>query len=267
MSHLDDLRTDLDEEQRVLDRLVAPLEAAQWHVATPSPGWDVADQIGHLAYFDNAARTAILTPERFRESVTELFQGAVAAGLDAFTLGWYRSLAPDELLGAWRRIRDGLAEAAAVLDEGARVEWYGPSMGAASFLSARLMETWAHGTDVADALGVALPATRRLRHITRLGFMTRAWSYAVRNETPPAGSVRLELTGPDGDPWVWGPEGANDTVSGPAEDFCLVVTQRRHVEDTSLRSGPLARHWLDRAQAFAGGPSEGPRPRSTDEPH
>ena len=31
--------------------------------------------------------------------------------------------------------------------------WYGPSMSARSFVTARLMETWAHGMDVADALG------------------------------------------------------------------------------------------------------------------
>ncbi len=135
-------------------------------------------------------------------------------------------------------------------------------MSPSSFLAARLMETWAHGTDVASALGVSLPSTDRLRHVVRLGYKTRGWSYLVRGEAPRDGEVRLELSSPSGDHWVFGPEGAADTVEGPAEEFCLVVTQRRHVDDTSLKTGELGYHWLVRAQAFAGAPSDGPRPRS-----
>jgi uncharacterized protein (TIGR03084 family) len=262
MSELDDVRTDLVAEQESLDALVAPITDPQWHLATPSPGWDVADQIGHLTFFDGTAAVAITDPEAFRTSVDELFRGVAATGLDEFTLGDARAMTPRELLDAWRSNRGALATAARSLRDDDRVEWYGPSMGAKSFLTARLMETWAHGTDVADALGTKLPATDRLRHFTQLGFITRKWSYTVRGEQPPDGTVRLEVTSPTGELWTWGVEGAEDTVRGPAEDFCLVVTQRRHLEDTSLVAGELGRHWLLRAQAFAGGPSEGPRPRS-----
>jgi uncharacterized protein (TIGR03084 family) len=136
-------------------------------------------------------------------------------------------------------------------------------MGAVSFLTARLMETWAHGTDVAEALGVTRQPTDRLRHIAQLGFMTRKWSYNVRGEELPAGTVRLDLTSPSNEQWSWGVPDADDCVSGSAEEFCLVVTQRRHVDDTSLTTGELGRDWLLKAQAFAGGPSEGPQVRSS----
>jgi uncharacterized protein (TIGR03084 family) len=125
------------------------------------------------------------------------------------------------------------------------------------------METWAHGTDIVEALGTDRPATDRLRHIVRLGYMTRNWSYVVRGEEPPAGDVRLDLAGPAGVHWTWGDDGAVDIVRGPAEEFCLVVTQRRHLGDTSLATGDVGRHWLLRAQAFAGGPSNGPQARSS----
>jgi len=85
---------------------------------------------------------------------------------------------------------------------------------------------------VAEAVGASREATDRLRHIAQLGFITRGWSYAVRGETAPPGDVRLELTGPSGDVWAWGPADAPDSATGPAEDFCLVVTQRRHLDDT-----------------------------------
>jgi uncharacterized protein (TIGR03084 family) len=127
-------------------------------------------------------------------------------------------------------------------------------MGALSFATARLMETWAHGQDVADALGVARPGTPRLRHIAHLGVRTRPFSYTVRGRPVPGADVRVELTPPDGGvPWAWGNPSLTDRVTGPALDFCLVVTQRRHVEDTALAvEGDGAREWLAIAQAFAG---------------
>lgn len=261
MSNLNEVRADLIDEQASLDELVADITSDQWRLATPSPGWNVTDQIGHLAFFDAAAVTAIVDPEAFRVGLNELFEGAAAVGIDEYALGTFRQLPPDERLATWRQGRSQLDQAATTLRDDTRVIWYGPSMGAKSFLTARLMEVWAHGTDVADALGVRLRATDRLRHVAQLGFITRKWSYAVRGEEPPAGEVRLELLSPSGQRWTWGPQDADDAIIGSAEEFCLVVTQRRHVDDTSLKTGALGRHWLLRAQAFAGGPTIGPERR------
>jgi uncharacterized protein (TIGR03084 family) len=261
-TQLDALREDLNEEQRALDDVVARLSNDQWHLATSSPGWSVADQIGHLAFFDAAAANAIHHPEGFDVDTKKLYAGALSQGFDEYTLGAFRTMSSREQLNAWRCNREALDDAARSLRDGDRVVWYGPSMGAASFLTARLMETWAHGTDVVEALGVARVASERLRHIAQLGYMTRRWSYVVRGEEPPDGDVRLELTSPSGETWTWGDENADDAVRGSAEDFCLVVTQRRHLDDTSLETSELGRHWLLRAQAFAGSASHGPQRRS-----
>ena len=263
------LARDLEEEQQALDDVVAALPDEVWGRPTPSPGWTVADQIGHLTYFDGTATMAIEDPEGFVAGRDALVQQMMAGGdaAEAHMLGPFRAMTPPELLAAWRDNRRRLAAATAGLAEDARVEWYGPSMSAKSFLTARLMETWAHGQDVVDAAldaGVAVtrPPTDRLRHIAQLGVITRGWSYAVRGLEAPAGDVRVELDAPSGAVWTWGPEEAADTVRGPAQDFCLVVTQRRHRDDTALVvAGPLAEDWLAHAQAFAGGATEGPPAR------
>ena len=266
MNELDEVRADLVAEQDALDALVAPLSDESWQTPTPSPGWNVADQIGHLTYFDGSAVYAILDPERFQAEMSDLIEGALAEGVDTFTLGAFRTLSPQQQLAAWRYNRSALIAAARTLESDTRVAWYGPSMRARSFLTARLMEAWAHGTDVADALGIERPATNRLRHVAQLGFITRKWSYTVRGQEPPDETVRLELTGPRGDVWTWGDNGAADTIQGPANDFCLVATQRRHVDDTSLETGDLGREWMLCAQAFAGAATTGPEPRSTNGP-
>ncbi len=260
-AELDALARDLSDEQTSLDGLVASIDESAWHRDTPAVGWTVLDQIAHLAYFDDAATVAILDPDAFRASLEAVADVAIAGELDEYTLGPWRAMDPTTVLSRWRANRAGLAVAATTLDPATRVPWYGPSMSAASFLTARLMETWAHGTDVADALGARLVASDRLVHVARLGVITRAWSYAVRGEPMPEGRVRVALTSPSGNRWVWGDEDAEDVVSGPAEDFCLVVTQRRHLDDTALVTGELARHWLIRAQAFAGGATLGPKPK------
>ncbi len=257
------IREDLREEQRSLEMMIEDLSDKQWQIPTASPGWVVADQVAHLAYFDASAAVAILEPERFQAGLTELYEGVVAHGIDEFTLGPLRALAHDDLLEVWRQNRGDLLDAAASLTADDRVAWYGPAMGAVSFLTSRLMETWAHGVDVAEALGVSRESSDRLSHVAQLGFMTRSWSYQVRGEDVPAGEVRLELVSPGGNLWTWGDDDAPDVVRGRAEEFCLVVTQRRHLDDTSLVTGELGRHWLIRAQAFAGGPSNGPQARST----
>jgi uncharacterized protein (TIGR03084 family) len=222
----------------------------------------VADQIGHLTYFDRSAVIAILDAPQFQEDLAALIDAGTSDSLDNVTLRSYRALTSSDLLEAWREGRRSLQEASLTLRDDARIPWYGPSMSAKSFLTARLMETWAHGTDVVDALGATRPATDRLRHVAQLGYLTRAWSYRVRGDEVPEGEIRVELLSPSSQLWSWGPEDALERVTGSAEEFCLVVTQRRHVDDTSLQYGDLGRDWLLRAQAFAGGPSTGPLPRS-----
>jgi uncharacterized protein (TIGR03084 family) len=256
-----DIATDLRDEQEALDAVVAPLTDEQWAAPTPSPRWNVADQIAHLTYFDGAAVTAITDPDAFMANTKELLGAGDGLSVDDITLN--RGEAPSSLLARWREGRARLAEAAATLTDDQRVVWYGPSMSAKSFLTARLMECWAHGQDVVDAVGGHRAATDRLRHVAQIGFITRGWSYVNRGMEAPDVAVRVELTAPSGtDVWRFGPDDAPESVTGPALDFCLVTTQRRHLDDTALVvTGDAARDWMEKAQAFAGPATDGPAAR------
>jgi uncharacterized protein (TIGR03084 family) len=260
---ISEITADLEAEQAALDDIVSNITRTEWRLATPSAGWTIAHQIAHLAYYDQAAAVAMTAQERFFEMVNQLVAAIADGGLpagDSFALDGYLAMEPRDLITEWRSARTRLATAAAELSEDLRVPWYGPAMRARSFLTARLMETWAHGQDVVDALGIDRPGTSRLRHIVHLGFRTRGWSYANRGLAAPGEPVSVALTSPAGDIWQHGPADATETVTGPARDFCLVVTQRRHLDDTTLTATDKAREWLLIAQAFAGPATDGPAP-------
>lgn len=257
------LRDDLLAEQEALDAIVAPLTHEQWNTPTASDRWNVRDQIAHLAFFDQTAAWAITDEDRFRTSLDELSAvfapDAPADTMDQLTLGPFRSMTPGELLDAWRTNRRTLADAAATLADDTRVIWYGPSMGAKSFLTARLMECWAHGQHVVDAVGAKREPTDRLRHIAQLGVITRKWTYLNRQLDVPDSEIRVDLRSPSGETWTFGPDSADQSVIGTAEDFCLVVTQCRHVSTTGLVViGEDAFDWMTKAQAFAGAATDGP---------
>ncbi len=253
---MDAICDDLAAEHGALDRLVRDLPDEAWDRATPAEGWMVRDQISHLWFFDGTARLAVVDPDAFRQTSEELLRD-VRTGIDP-SIEPGRAIAPGELLAAWRAGRGALLDALRPLDPKARVPWYGPAMGARSFATARLMETWAHGQDVADALGVSREATVRLRHVAHIGVLARPFAYATRGLVAPAVDVRVELDAPTGDQWTWGSEDAADVVAGDALDFCLVVTQRRHPVDTGLAiRGACAEEWMGIAQAFAGPPGPG----------
>ncbi|MEU7828826.1 TIGR03084 family metal-binding protein [Nonomuraea sp. NPDC049129] len=246
-----ELLSDLRAETASLDGLLRPLEAGDWELGTPAEGWAVRDQVSHLAWFDEAARTAVTDPDVFRAAAAHFTSTDDLAAE-------FRGLAPDELLEWFRTARARSIKAFTGLSARDRLPWYGPDMSAASFVTARLMETWAHGQDVADALGVTREPTPRLRHVAMIGFRAMPYGFAVRNLPLPARPVRVELTMPDGTPWAAGPEEAADTVRGPMLDFCLLVTQRVHRDDTDLEiTGETARAWMEIAQAFAGPPGKG----------
>ncbi|MEU6599225.1 TIGR03084 family metal-binding protein [Streptomyces flaveolus] len=249
---IDDLRAESGE----LDLLVAELSPEQWALPTPAPGWTVAHQIAHLAWTDRSALLAVTDADAFQA----LVEKALAAPGSFVDEGAEEGavLPPAELLAAWRDGRTALDRALRGAPAGARFPWYGPPMSAASMATARLMETWAHGLDIADALGVVRPPTDRLRHVARLGVRTRDFAFGVHGLTPPAEEFRVELTAPSGQVWAYGDERAAQRVTGPALDFCLLVTQRAHRGDLALTAaGPDADRWLDIAQAFAGPPGTG----------
>lgn len=253
------LLDDLVAESEDLDARVARLDDAGWSTPTPAAGWDVRDTVNHLAYFDADALLAVTDPAAFAGLVERVAAGATDYVEQRTVEG--RAFAPADVLARWRAGRSALVEALRGIDPGIRVPWFGPPMSPASFTTARLMETWAHGQDVVDALGQERPGTSRLRSVAEIGYRARPFSYAVRGLPVPEAPVRLELTGPSGERWTWGPDDAEDVISGPASDFCLLVTQRRHRDDLELVvRGAVADEWAGIAQAFAGPPGAGREP-------
>jgi uncharacterized protein (TIGR03084 family) len=253
------LAADLAAETDDLLAVLAPLAPPQWELPTPAAGWAVRDQVSHLAYFDETAVLSATDPDRFtREAEAMMRLG------DDFTESVardHRGDDPADLLAWFGQARAEYLRVFAGLDPSRRLPWYGPPMSAASSVTARLMETWAHGQDIVDALGITRQPTARLRHVAHLGVVTREFAFRLRGLPVPAGPVRVELAAPDGTVWAWGPPGAPDLVEADALDFCLLVTQRRHRGDVRVTAhGAGAAAWLTIAQAFAGPPGPGRAP-------
>jgi uncharacterized protein (TIGR03084 family) len=258
MPDLNAIRLDLEAEQNSLDEMISGLSEQQWDTPTPAEGWTILDQISHLAFFDEQARLAITEPDAFGETLKEIVNDVGGYMARSTTKG--RELGATGVLTWWRTERAGAGAAFEGLVPGMRIPWYGPPMSPASFMSARIMETWAHGQDCADALDIDRPSTPRLKNVAHVGVLARSYAYQANNKTAPAEPVKVELTGPHGEKWVWNELG-KDSVRGDAYDFCLVVTRRRHPQDTNLvMEGDLANEWMSLAQAYAGPPGEGRSP-------
>jgi uncharacterized protein (TIGR03084 family) len=218
--------------------MLAPLAPQDWDRPTPADGWAVRDQISHLAYFDDVAMLAAQSAQEFRALRAVLL--AEGGDVPDRLVRQYRDMDPVALLDWFRSSRARLLKDFAALPPKARISWFGPDMSILSAVTARLMETWAHGHDVADALGLEYPESARLRHIADLGVKTLGFSFTNRGLKVPDVPVRVRLIAPD---------------------FCLVVTQRRHKDDSALLTeGPVAEEWMSIAQAYAGKPGPGRMP-------
>ena len=265
---VESLLDDLDAERAAVMSLVREIPRASWTLPTRAEPWTVRDQIAHLGWFDGAFARAISSPAEFeaeRDAITDL-DGYVDA-----TLREVPEVGP-AALASWQDAAQAFDRAARACAPGVRLPWYGPSMSLRSAITSRIMETWAHGTDVADALGARLAPSDRLRHVADIAVRARAQGYRVRALEVPEVPVRVELTGPSGAVWRWGGPQVSDTgrqddpyhspgdaITGDAEEFCLVLVRRVHVDDTSLEVvGDAAREWMTIGQAFAGTPGKDP---------
>jgi uncharacterized protein (TIGR03084 family) len=259
MSLLDELLADLRAECAALDLIARRLAPDDWAARTPADGWDIRDQIWHLAWYDGAAYRATAEPQAYAAEQATVFTDVDAYASDVVRKG--RELAPDAVLAQWREQAGLFQRAALAAGPRTRVAWHDTQMSVASMVTARIQETWAHGQDVRDALGLPPEVTDRLRHVAHLGCGALPYAFLARGEQPPAAPVRVELGLPSGAAFQSGPQDAADRVTGRALDFCLVITQRRHLSDVDLDvTGPVAARWLPIAQSFAGPPGSGRAP-------
>lgn len=244
-------------ETEALANLLAPLSDAEFSQATQFKGWTVDDVLRHLHFWNRAAGLQ-LTDE------VELVRllGAIAGegGMRAVERDVVR-VSGQALRAEWLATAADVAKLFAGADPKARLKWAGPDMSARSSITARLMETWAHGQEVYDHLGVARADHDRIRNIAHLGVSTFGWTYAVRKLPTPGTMPHVRLTAPSGAIWIWGEPSESELVAGSATEFCQVVTQVRNVADTSLDvRGPVATEWMGMAQCFAGRAEPPPAP-------
>jgi uncharacterized protein (TIGR03084 family) len=251
---------DLEAEAAALDELVSGLVEADWDTPTPAPGWTVRHQVAHLAFIFRIAGLSAAQPEVFgalaKQTEAVGFDAAVNAALDD-----YLGDPAEVLLTRWRAERDAGLKALAAVPAGQLVPWLVNPLPPAVLACAGMMEVFAHGQDVHDALGVPPVRTDRLGRLVEFAVRVRDFGYEARGLTPPGAEFRFEITAPSGAVWTFGPDDATERVTGSAEDFCLLVTRRRHRDDLDVRAeGELAGQWLDIAQAYRGPAGEGRRP-------
>jgi uncharacterized protein (TIGR03084 family) len=251
--------SDLAIEGDWLEDLLAGRPDADWRRATPAAGWDVATSVGHLAWTDEVAVLAATDKQRWDEAVL----AAVAdpegfVDTEAHAAG---AAAPGAVLARWHSSRSRLREL--LMEHEGKLPWFGPPMSPTSMATARYMETWAHGLDIAEALDVVVEPHDRVRHVVHLGVRTRGFSFVNNGLPAPESEVRVELRSPGGAVWEYGPAEAEQRVTGAAWDFARLVTQRGHHDDLELAAvGEDAERWLGIAQAFAGPSGPGRPPRS-----
>jgi uncharacterized protein (TIGR03084 family) len=237
-------------EQITLQSTLRDLADDDWFRPTPARRWDVRDQIAHLADIDEIAiDTCVGGPRPLND-----FAARFASPDDTTLWGVLRGrrLPGPAVLAWWEdssaRERDVLAS----IDPAVRVPW-GIGMRAPSLITARLMETWAHGLDVREALDIPVVDTDRLRHVAWLGYRALPYAFSYAGRERPPGELRVELTSPTGDEtWEYGPPGAPNRITGPAGELCRVFAQRitRDEARRLLAEGEGAVAALEVARAF-----------------
>jgi uncharacterized protein (TIGR03084 family) len=241
---------DYEAEQTELYDVLKQLREDDWSKPTPAAGWDVRDQVSHLAHTEEVAYdTATGGPRSLGNETAKYSTGEqfTEAGCEQG-----RAMKPADVLDWWWTAAGRLRVALRGLADDFRVPW-GLGMKRQSFVTARLMEHWAHGLDIRAAAGIEAVDTARLRHVAWICYNALPYAFGVANVTAPDGhTLRVDLTGPNGEAWSYGPADATDVITGPAGIWCRRATQRIPPREASALTaqGPLAELAIQHARAF-----------------
>ena len=249
-------------EVNTLFELILSIDDKDLFIETPFKYWTINDVIGHLFVFDTAALLTIEGDTAF-DTFFSPMENALKNGMSFLEAQqtYLIDLEGRELVNRWYSNSHDVSNAYNKIDPKQRLKWAGPSMSARSSITARHMETWAHGHSVFDALQKIRTETDRVRSICHLGVATFAWTFINRNLPVPETPPKIELISPSGKQWIWNPESANGIVQGNAFEFAQIVTQVRNVNDTNLNiTGDAANQWMNLAQCFAGPAVNPPQP-------
>ena len=253
---------DFRDESEALYTLLRDLSDDDLATPTAFKGWTINQVLRHLHVWNQGADLSLTQPKAFKQFMASLSARMAEGGqLPDFEAEHLEGLSGRRLLAAWHDYLTAMTDRFAAADPSMRVKWAGPDMSVRSSITARLMETWAHGQEVYDVLGQVRENTDRIRNIVVLGVNTYGWTFAVRDEQAPQPVPHLVLTAPSGEEWQYNEVRTDERIEGTAEAFCQVVTQVRNIADTNLKvTGPNAQRWMANAQCFAGAASEPPPP-------
>lgn len=248
MTAMDQALAELAAEQADLEKLLRGIHPEEWLTPTPAHGWDVRDQVSHLADSEELAYDTATGGPRQLNSEALAYPSPEAFTESGCAKG--REMEPGAVLEWWIRVAAKTREGLASIDPKTRVPW-GLGMSARTLATARLMETWAHGLDIREALGERPNETPRLRSIAWLIVQALPYAFRFSKQEQPPGTLRVELDF-KGERWEFGPEDGDNRITGNALEFCRVGVQRLTLADaTSLKAdGPLAEAALKVARAF-----------------
>ncbi|MEX0303857.1 MAG: TIGR03084 family metal-binding protein [Leisingera sp.] len=251
---------DFRAESRALAAILEDLPEAEFHRTTQFKGWTIDHVLGHLHLFNAAAEAALQGDAEFAAFIAPVLRDMQAGKtILECQFPWLDGLSGRALFAAWKLGAESCADAFARADPKARLKWVGPDMSALSSVTARQMETWAHGQEVFDLLGLERREQDRIRNIAHLGVATYGWSFQNRGLAVPEPAPFVQLTGPSGAVWEWNTPQEGNFVKGLASEFAQVAAQVRSIDDTGLQvAGSSAQSWMRIAQCFAGPPEDPP---------
>jgi uncharacterized protein (TIGR03084 family) len=255
LSQAEDFRA----ESEALYSLLEGADETAFDEPTQFKNWTINAVLQHLYFWNEMAGLQLTDEDELVARMTGVMKHS--GGMRGFEAEHFEGLSGRALLEAWQADAQATANVFSDADPKARLKWAGPDMSARSSITARLMETWAHGQEVYDHLGVVRVNEDRVQNIVVLGVNTYGWTYRTRKESPPGPMPFLKLTAPSGAIWTYGEDSTEERIEGAADAFCQVVTQTRNIADTDLKvTGPGATDWMSKAQCFAGAPEAPPAP-------
>lgn len=251
---------DFQQESESLADALRNLNDVDFKQKTQFKGWTIEDILGHLHMFNVAADLTLEDGAKFRLFFSRI-EKEMANGktLLQSQYPWLNGMSGRILYNSWIEGSRKVAAKYVIADPKTRVKWAGPEMSARSSITARQMETWAHGHEIFDSLGIKREEFDRIKNIVFLGVNTFNWSHVVNKQVVPDAMPYLRLTSPTGQLWEFGDRNDKEMISGDAVGFAQVVTQTRSFYDVNLTAiGPVANHWMNIAQCFAGNAEKPP---------
>jgi uncharacterized protein (TIGR03084 family) len=251
---------DFQQESESLADALRNLNDVDFKQKTQFKGWTIEDILGHLHMFNVAADLTLEDGAKFKLFFSRI-EKEMANGktLLQSQYPWLNGMSGRILYNSWIEGSRKVAAKYVIADPKTRVKWAGPEMSARSSITARQMETWAHGHEIFDSLGIKREEFDRIKNIVFLGVNTFNWSHVVNKQVVPDAMPYLRLTSPTGQLWEFGDRNDKEMISGDAVGFAQVVTQTRSFYDVNLTAiGPVANHWMNIAQCFAGNAEKPP---------